>query len=331
MIKMINAASWLARRRFYSFSHTLYRDCFEWREPEAWGGKRVISRRYNPLLRHPHAFLLAMKNDRPVARMLVGCVKGRGYFSMFDAEEDVEVVRRLMAEAASWQKKHGVREMLGPIAPHPLDLGGGILIEGFDERAAFCDAYNAPYYNQLLMDAGAVPFGEQLAYHVNRRRFDMEKYGRAASWAKKRFGYEVAEGVADNLRALNEAICQVMGEEANPEGMACAIDAVRPYLLKEMCPFVCVDGKPVGYLLTIRGRYGIDGRTRFVTMWVHKAWRRKGVTALLFDAAARAMAELGMEEIDASWVQSDNKASVQSIENAGGQRNHRYRMYRVDI
>ena len=287
-----------------------------------------MSARGNPLLRYPHAFLMAMSDGRPVARMLVGCVAGRGYFSMFDAENNAKAVQLLMREATAWQKKQGVREMIGPIAPHPLDLGGGVLIEGFDERAAFCDAYNAPYYDKLLTDAGASLYEEQAVYRAELRCFDMEKYGRAAEWAKKRFGYQVVEKLADSPRALNDAVCWTMGKEAVREGMARAIDAARPYLLKEMCPVVCVDGKPVGYMLTIRGRYG---RARIAAMWVHEAWRRKGVTALLFDAAARAMVRLGIEEIDASWVRVDNEASVRSIENAGGCMMHRYRVHLVHV
>jgi GNAT superfamily N-acetyltransferase len=66
-------------------------------------------------------------------------------------------------------------------------------------------------------------------------------------------------------------------------------------------------------------------------MWVHEAWRRKGVTALLFDEAARAMIEMGIEEIDASWVRTDNEAAIRSIENAGGSAMRRYRMYSMQI
>ena len=39
----------------------------------------------------------------------------------------------------------GLQESLIPTSV----LGGGVLIEGFDERAAFCDAYNAPVTMQL--------------------------------------------------------------------------------------------------------------------------------------------------------------------------------------
>lgn len=331
MIKIVYAASWLARRRFYSFSHALYRECCEWSEPGVWGGREVISLRGNPLLKYPHAFLVAMEEGRIMARMLVGCVDGRGYFSMFDAEENAEAVRLLMTEAAAWQKRRGVRQMIGPIAPHPLDLGGGVLIEGFEGPAAFGDAYNAPYYDKLLIRAGAIPYQEQAAYHVNKRWFDEEKYRRVSEWAKKRFGYEVRDRMTDSPRVLTDAICGIMGDEADREGMACAIGSVWPCLLKEMCPVVCAEGRPIGYLLTIRSPRKCGECARIVTMWVHEAWRRKGVTALLFDEAARAMIEMGIEEIDASWVRTDNEASIRSIENAGGSAMRRYRMYSVQI
>ena len=62
MIKIIYAASWLARRRFYWFSHSLYRNNPNWREPAVWGGMGVITPERNELMRMPHALLMAVEH-----------------------------------------------------------------------------------------------------------------------------------------------------------------------------------------------------------------------------------------------------------------------------
>lgn len=328
MIKIAYAASWLAGRRFYSFSHTLYKDDHRWQEPVVWRGRKVLSARYNPLMGHPHALLMAVEGRRVFARALVGAVGERGYFSMFDAENHEEATARLMDEAAAWMRRNGVSVCVGPTPPQLLDLGGSVLVEGFDEPPAFCDTYNASYYDALLTGCGLKQHEDFLTYRVGREFFNDQKYAKVAGWAADRFGYEVRENLAEQPEKLTDMICAVMGDAADRNGMSFLINAVYPYFEKEMCPAVYAGGEPAGYLLTLKGR---AGRARVVTMWVHEKWRRKGVTALLFLSVMRGMDRLRMTEIDASWVSVTNEASVRSVENAGGRKIHRYRQYLLHI
>jgi len=279
-------------------------------------------------MKHPHALLMAVEGRRVLARVLVGAVGNRGYFSMFDAKNHDEAAALLMTEAAAWMRRNGAIVCVGPTPPQLLDLGGSVLTDGFDEPPAFCDAYNAPYYDALLTGCGLEKCEEFLSYRVGRESFDDDKYAKAAGWAADRFGYEVRENLAEQPEMLTDAVCAVMGDAADRQGMSLMIDAVYPYLVREMCPVVCAGGVPVGYLLTLKGR---EGFARVVTMWVHENWRRKGVTALLFLSVIRAMDRLGLTEIDASWVSETNEASVRSIENAGGREIHRYRQYLLHI
>ncbi len=272
--------------------------------------------------------IMAVEGKRVLARVLVGAVGNRGYFSMFDAENHEEAAACLMAEATAWMRRNGVSVCVGPTPPQLLDLGGSVLVDGFGEPPAFCDAYNAPYYDALLTGCGLEKYEDFLAYRVRRESFDDEKYAKAAGWAADRFGYEMRENLAEQPEMLTDAVCAVMGDAVNRRGMSLMIDAVHPYLVGEMCPVVCVGGEPVGYLLTMKGNAEF---ARVVTMWVHEKWRRKGVTALLFLSVTRAMDRLGMTEIDASWVSMTNEASVRSVENAGGRVTRRYRQYLLHI
>jgi len=156
VIKAVYAASWLARRRFYSFSHDLYSKCAYWREPVVWGGRRVLSPSFNEMCRLPHALLMAADGKKILARAMIGIIpaSGKGFFAMFDAVENAAAVRCLTDEMTRWMRGQGVCEAVGPIAPVPLDLGGGVLCGGCDEAAPLSDAYNYPYYMRCRRECG---------------------------------------------------------------------------------------------------------------------------------------------------------------------------------
>lgn len=324
MIEIVRADSLLAGRRFYSFSHELYRDEANWAEPKVWGGRRVLDAGRNELMRTPHVLLMAMENGKPLARVLTGCAGGEGYFSMFDAHPCGEAVKRMMDEAAAWQRSMGSRSLFGPIAPTPVDLGGGILCEGFGEAAAYGDAYNAPYYGRLLEECGFAAAEEWLSYRAEADRFDRERYKKAAVRIGERFGLSVRRDLTQSPRELAAAVGSVMGNEG--EMMNRLIGRMEKELADGLCPVVCADGNPVGFLLTIIGRRGRI--PRIVTMWVHEKWRRKGVTALIFDAFMDETEKRGITCADASLVNEDNEASRKSVEAAGGREIRRYRQYK---
>lgn len=328
MIKVVYAASWFARRRFYAFGERLYANDPKWAQPALWSGRTLFSSESNALLKHPHVFLMAVENGCALARIMAGTVNGKGYFAMFDAQNRPDAVRMLVREMREWQKMNGSGNVIGPIAPTEVDIGGGVLTSGFNEAAAYGDAYNAPYYCDLLEMAGLTESDECLVYRVNLCDYEGERYRRGSDWASERYGYEVRTDLVKRPRELVRAICEIMGNETDERTMSRLIGSVHQKLAKEMCPVVFVSGRPVGYILTLRGKMG---RARVVTMWVHEKWRRKGVTAVLFHTVAEGMKQLDMCELDASWVHAANQLSRKSIENAGGQVIHRYKRYSLQI
>lgn len=328
MIKVAYAASWFARRRFYAFSRMLYKENANWSEPPVWRGRSVISPRCNGLLRHPHALLLAMEEGKILARALTGAVGEKGYFALFDSEQNEQAVRMLLDEICLWQRKRQIREIVGPVAPGEIDMGGGVLVEGFEEAPAVNDAFNMPYYGKLLENYGMDIAAERLVYRISLERLEREKYRKIADWAIGRFGYTVRSDLSGKPRELAGAVCEIMEENAGAEEMNRMIGAVYDELIPEMCPVVFVKDEPVGVLLTIGKK---ENRARITTLWVKKAWRGKGVQAILFDSAAEAMGRNGMTEADASWIDVENKASRLGVEGVGGRIVRRYRLYRKEI
>jgi len=188
--------------------------------------------------------------------------------------------------------------------------------------------FNMPYYGELLEKSGWGIAAERLVYRISLERLDREKYRRIAEWAIRRFGYAVRNDLSKTPRELAGAVCEIVEEDAVSEEMNRMIGAVCSELIPDMCPVVFAEDEPVGVLLTIGKR---ENRARITTLWVKKAWRGKGVQALLFDSAAEAMERNGMTEADASWIDAENRASCLGAEGAGGWRVRRYRLYRKYI
>ncbi len=336
MIRVIHAASWFSRRHFYLFSHDLYRNDSMWREPEIWKGNAVLSSRTNELLRNKHTLLVAVENGRILARVLTGVrvavgadEEPEGFFTMFDAVPRKDAVQALVDEMKAWQHRQGTKCIIGPIAPIPADLGSGVLVAGF-ETAVFNDCFNAPYYDEYLTACGFETESEWLAYRVNiMEQFDREKYRRTAEMLSRRFECRIDEHIIKRPRLYTSAVCEVMGLSEAKEHMNRVMSWIMPFVEPRLCPMVFdKDNKPIGFLLTIRKH---PQPPRIVTLWVHEKWRRKGITALLFDHAARAAQSLNIDQIDASQIRADNMASKLGVENVGGKVMRCCRQYKLHI
>lgn len=275
---------------------------------------------------------MAVENGKILARALTGIAgstkQQQGYFTLFDAQPRMDAVQLLVEEMCAWQRRMGSRSIVGPIAPTPVDLGGGVLSEGFGE-AAFEDAFNMPYYDEYLQKCGFQVESEWLAYRINiEQQFDREKYRRTADKLKERFGYQIKKETVRNPRRFADAVCAVMQLSNGNEQINRVIGQMLPFIEPRLSPVVFVENKPIGFLLTIKKA---PQPPRIVTLWVHEMWRRKGVTAVLFDEAAQQAEAMNFTNIDASLIRKDNMASRLGVEYAGGRVIHRYRQYEIDF
>lgn len=320
--------SWIGKRRFYRFSHDLYRNDRRWREPTVWGGMKMLSSKGNRLLAIPHAMFIAVENGKALARVLTGVQGKIGYFSLFDAYPREDAVRALFQKVVEWQKKMGACFLEGPIAPIEADLGGGVLKEGFEEPAALDDAYNAPYYGKYLENFGFIQLTEWLGYRINADDFPLKRYAETSCRVQKRFNAAVVRNVLCRPREMADALGSVMGENAGRDDINRILGKLIPVLDKDLCPVAMVNGVPVGFLLTMRIKNRLP---RILTLWVHERWRSKGITALLFVELYRGLREKRIVEADASLIRSDNIISRNGVEAAGGRVVHRYSQYRLNL
>ena len=156
-------------RQFVDFPFTLYADCPQWAPPLVSGVKSTMNRRKYPFYKYSDAdFFLAKEGNDVVGRIAV--LENRRYndfnqqkaafFYYFDAIDDTAVGHALFDAAAAWATARGLTMLLGPKGFLRSDAPG-ILVEGFEHRAALSMPYNYAYYAHL---AEAVSFEKEVDY-----------------------------------------------------------------------------------------------------------------------------------------------------------------------
>jgi hypothetical protein len=151
-----------AEREFIEFPKRLYRGC-PWWVPWFDLDMRALLRRRHPFfLRANGEFFLARRSGKTLARACV--VKNPAYiaqhgtrcshFYFFDAEEDAEAVEALISRLLDWTRGQDLSMMRGPMLLGGA-AGSGVLVEGFDRRAAMTMMpYNHAYYGRILEGLG---------------------------------------------------------------------------------------------------------------------------------------------------------------------------------
>lgn len=332
MIEIIRAERWIQYRRFCLFQGLAYREngfpqpdalCRMTGRPPANGaGLRSM----------PHVMLMAAERGKILARMLV-CVDetGNGCFSLFEALENEQAVRRLLDEAVRWLKIHGGRRMTGPVAPDLLDLEPGILKEGFEKDAAFGDRLNPPYYGEFLQRYGFREESEQLVFRLRTDGAFREKYCETAEWCGRKMhlrAWDLSRYPRELSRVLHETL---ENESPGQEMINRMVGRLTPFLSDGICPAVFDQrtGEAVGCAIALG-----DGRrkpVRIANAVVAERWRRRGAAVMLMDAALDALEKRGAAEADISFVRSDNLASKMTVQKAGGRLIHRYSRYVLEI
>mgnify|MGYP002711249774 CR=1 FL=1 len=102
-------------------------------------------------------------------------------FSRFECINDQEVANKLFEAAESWAKEQGMEKIHGPLGFNDLEREG-LQVEGFDVMGTFQEAYNYPYYKDLVENAGYVPDAKWVEWripvpeNVNERTAKLAKY-----------------------------------------------------------------------------------------------------------------------------------------------------------
>lgn len=184
---------------FIQFPVDLYQECPNWFPPLASTVAMTMNRQKHPFYKHSDAaFFLAETDNQPCGRIAV--LENRRYntyhnsktafFYYFDAINDEKVGQALFAAASEWAEKRGLDKLLGPKGLLRSDAPG-ILVEGFEHRAALSMPYNYDYYPTLAHSAGLEKEVDFLSGYIETGYELPERIIRVVEKVKERRGFWV--------------------------------------------------------------------------------------------------------------------------------------------
>jgi hypothetical protein len=188
-------------RDFIELPYRLYRSTPQWVPQFRSDVRRLLARR-DPFFRTAAACCLVARRDGRAVGTLACFDNARyneyhrahlGTFHFFDCEDDPEAAAALFEAGFAWMRGRGLASVRGPMG-YGL-LGTGILIEGFEHRAAMTMMpYNFPYYRGLVEGVGFAKYRDQLSAQIAVASFRLpEKVRRVAEIALKRGTFTVPD------------------------------------------------------------------------------------------------------------------------------------------
>ena len=283
-----------------------------------------------------------------------------GFFGFFECLDDREITKGLFGAVGEFLRGKGMRAIRGPVNPS-MHAPCGLLIEGFDCPPAFLMPYNPPGYQDLLEYAGCRKAKDLLAYILRIWTEDPPMVLRTAEEARRR-GIHVRPV---NMKRLGDEI-QIFRELYNAAwqrnwGFTPMSRSEAQWMAKQLKPLILpsltliaeADGSPIGFLMLLpdynqalrhlNGRMGPLGLLKFIwyrrrirdarllLLGIKPEYRSKGIDALLFQIAARALIKHGFIMAEISWVLEDNWTVLRMTKRLGGTPYKRYRIYELPI
>lgn len=161
-------------RGFYLLPSLVHTGNDQWVPWFAGDMKELVDKRH-PLFEHTSGeFYVATRGEEVVGRIFV-FENGRynqthdmqsAHFYFFDSIDDREVADRLLQRAAEWARERNLDLLFGPMGLGGV-TGGGLLIEGYEHRAAMTMMmYNRPYYRELIEGFGFEKYLDNFSFYL---------------------------------------------------------------------------------------------------------------------------------------------------------------------
>jgi hypothetical protein len=363
------------RREFIDFPKRLYDGCEQWVPALDLDMRRILTRRHPYFEHSPGEFFLFKSGNHTVGRV-AALANGRYnqehgvksvHFYFADFEDDSAASKALHDTVAEWARKRDMDTVIGPLFSGAT-MGGGILIDGFEHRAAMTMmAYNYSYYGPHFEAAGFSKRFDLLSLTANPHHFRLpERIESIADMVRSR-GRLVAAPVK-NMRALRRIAGDIAGLynptlADHPENYPLTdkeLEALKNDLLVIAKPdlekIVRYDGELVGYLFTFpdisaamqrnRGKLGPirilrllreSTRTRkviFNGMGILEKYQRLGGNALLYSELTKSVGGSGKFVFDDGEMCQINESTdlmLKDMQTLGAKLFKRHRVYERKI
>ncbi|WP_206046943.1 hypothetical protein [Mangrovimicrobium sediminis] len=356
-------------REFLRLPHRLYADDPQWIAPLEFEQRQRFSDK-NHFFEHARwRGWIARRGERTVGRItaqidelhLAQHGDGAGYFGMFEAEQDPEVVDALFGAAEAWLRSEGMQCARGPFNLH-INEELGLLVDGFDTPPFVLMGHARPWYGEAIEARGYCPIKDLLAYHID------------PDFKTPRVMARLAEKVSDRVRVRRanrkdlSAEAAVMLDIFNdawqdnwgfvplaPTEWEETVRTLIHLMPDDYIQIAELDGEPVAFIVALpninEAARDLGGRL-LPFGWAKLLWRLKvshpstarvplmgvrkrfhhlrlGPTLafVVIDAVRQALVARGVKDVEMGWILEDNDGMRNIIETIGGEAYKRYRVY----
>jgi hypothetical protein len=284
-----------------------------------------------------------------------------GFFGFFDACDDTEAARQLVAAASAWLRSRGLETIQGPMNPS-TNYECGLLVDGYDQHPQFLTPWNPPYYEQLMFAAGLkaakdlvgywLPYGEPGYQPLERMAAIAE---RAAARANLTFRDVQMNRYWDDVQICWEVYNSAWEKNwgfvpmSREEFMHMAKD-LKSLLIPQFAFVAEIKGEPAGFMLCLPDynvalRANRSGRLfpfgairmllaksrvrtgRIMALGIKAEFRAGSILPVFLHEAVRRARAYGSPGAEASWVLEENHHMRQVIETLGGRVYRKWRIY----
>jgi GNAT superfamily N-acetyltransferase len=373
-IEISEVGSRQERNAFIKFPWRVYANDPAWVPPLIIERKEFLNRKRHPFFRHGDAALfLARKNGEIVGRIMasddpnynalhqsnVGC------FGLFECINDRDVAAALFERAASWLRKKGRTEIMGPI-DYSTNYVCALLIDGFQFPPTILTAHNPPYYRDLIENCGFTKAKDWYAWWFDDPRNAVRQLRRLATRVHRRWPVTIRPANLKNIRDESRRLREIYNQAWEKNwGFVPFTEAEIQFMTKEMKPlllpkfaWVAESGnQPVGFALglpdinvilrDLNGRLTRFGfpiglikllfckkrirKGRLIALGVIEKYRRAGIAEILvLRVMEETMVKRGITG-ELSMTLEDNFMINRFLEAIGAQRYKTYRIYSKPI
>lgn len=358
-------------QKFILFPFQIYKKCPQWVPPLVSDALQDFDPSKHPFFQHSQAQLfMAVEQGTATGRIAVmdnrrfNQFRGErtAFFGFFDVVEDLGTSQALFQAAFDWARGRGLNKIIGPRGLIGSD-SSGVLVDGFEHRAAMGLPYNHPYYDDFLKGAGFVKDTDHLSGYARGDLVLPERLYHIADRIRERRGFEVIHFQdKQQMQAWVPRVREVHRQafegshsfypptEAEMEAIANTIISIAdPRLVK----LIQKDGQLIGFIFAYhdltaglqraRGRIWPLGwihllLERKLTKWVNingvgvlPAYQGMGVNAILYTEIKKSVEEFGFEHIDVVQVNEVNFNSRSDMETMGVKWYKKHRSYQRDL
>jgi hypothetical protein len=265
-------------------------------------------------------------------------------FGWIDFVDDREVSKALMDTVERYAREKGMDTVNGPMGFLEFDAAG-VLVDGYDKLPTAYGKYNAPYYEQHLVDLGYVKDVDYVEYLIKVPDVIPERYARMAelvsiknslhqapfqnragvepyldgvfrclnsAYAKLHGFSELTPGQCDDLKKQFLSILNVdyfsiiLDADEQVVGFGVALPSLSKAMQKAKGSLF-----PFGWLPMLKALRQND-TLDLLLIAIDEKYKNKGVNAMIFDKFAQGITKNGIKYIESTRELEDN-TSVQNL------------------